>query len=291
MASYASHDRAARPVPPYTTRSSGRSATSGSRLFISIRIAASCGHDRHDSSVPRGARISRAVIVHLRRRSRCGASIVRRAGDAAERLRGSQPWPRRVIEPPHRYRYGPRRGFRRNFPRRRGRSRVADPHPDRRRRACPAGGARRSARPRGEPGTGGRGRRRGPGHRARRCQPSGRRARRREHAGRRRPARGARDHPGLPHHARDRAVRVRGSPHRARDAPCGRRRLPRQGHRRTGPPGFDRQGGRRRREPVRRADRRHRARALVAAAPRGDRIPASSRRSEARSTGSSPGAA
>jgi hypothetical protein len=29
------------PVPPYTTRSSGRSATSGSRLFISIRRAAS----------------------------------------------------------------------------------------------------------------------------------------------------------------------------------------------------------------------------------------------------------
>ena len=29
------------PVPPYTTRSSGRSATSGSRLFISIRSAAS----------------------------------------------------------------------------------------------------------------------------------------------------------------------------------------------------------------------------------------------------------
>ena len=33
--------RAAFPVPPYTTKSSGRSATSGSRLFISIRRAAS----------------------------------------------------------------------------------------------------------------------------------------------------------------------------------------------------------------------------------------------------------
>src|SRR5260370_7740077 len=56
MASNASHDRAARPVPPYTTRSSGRSATSGSRLFISIRIAASCGQPRQLISVPRGAR-------------------------------------------------------------------------------------------------------------------------------------------------------------------------------------------------------------------------------------------
>src|SRR2546427_7163082 len=33
--------RTAFPVPPYTTRSWGRSATSGSRLFMSIRSAAS----------------------------------------------------------------------------------------------------------------------------------------------------------------------------------------------------------------------------------------------------------
>jgi hypothetical protein len=58
----ASQDLAARPVPPYTTRSSGRSATSGSRLFMSMRIAASCGHDRHESFVPLGARTSRASI-------------------------------------------------------------------------------------------------------------------------------------------------------------------------------------------------------------------------------------
>ena len=38
----------------------GRSATSGSRLFISIRSAASCGQPRQESSVPRGARTSRA---------------------------------------------------------------------------------------------------------------------------------------------------------------------------------------------------------------------------------------
>ena len=36
-----SQSRAARPMPPYTTSSSGRSATSGSRLFISIRSGAS----------------------------------------------------------------------------------------------------------------------------------------------------------------------------------------------------------------------------------------------------------
>jgi hypothetical protein len=44
MPSNAAQLRAALPVPPYTTRSSGRSATSGSRLFMSIRNAASCGH-------------------------------------------------------------------------------------------------------------------------------------------------------------------------------------------------------------------------------------------------------
>src|SRR4029079_3316733 len=60
MPSNAAQLRAALPVPPYTTRSSGRSATSGSRLFWSIRKAASCGHPRHDSSEPRGARTGRA---------------------------------------------------------------------------------------------------------------------------------------------------------------------------------------------------------------------------------------
>src|ERR1700686_4563318 len=56
MASKAFHDRAAFPVPPYTTRSSGFSATSGSRLFSSIRSAASCCQPLHEISVPRGAR-------------------------------------------------------------------------------------------------------------------------------------------------------------------------------------------------------------------------------------------
>ena len=47
IASNASQLRAAWPVPPYTTRSSGRSATSGSRLLCSMRYAASCGQPRH----------------------------------------------------------------------------------------------------------------------------------------------------------------------------------------------------------------------------------------------------
>ena len=51
------------PVPPYTTRSSGRSATSGSRLFISIRSAASCGQPRQESSAPRGACTARATLT------------------------------------------------------------------------------------------------------------------------------------------------------------------------------------------------------------------------------------
>src|SRR5258705_9821652 len=57
IASKARQFRAALPVPPYTTRSSQRSATSGSRLFISIRSAASCGHPLHEMAVPRGARM------------------------------------------------------------------------------------------------------------------------------------------------------------------------------------------------------------------------------------------
>src|SRR5215467_16045993 len=38
---------------------SGCSATSGSRLFMSMRMAASCGQSRHDKAVPRGARTGR----------------------------------------------------------------------------------------------------------------------------------------------------------------------------------------------------------------------------------------
>src|SRR5450631_286152 len=52
--------RAALPVPPYTTRSSGRSAFSGSRLFISIRSGASVVHDLAVRVVPRAARTGRA---------------------------------------------------------------------------------------------------------------------------------------------------------------------------------------------------------------------------------------
>src|SRR5688572_11099338 len=56
MASKDSQLRAAFPVPPYTTRSSGRSATSGSRLFMSMRRAASCCHPLQEIVLPRGAR-------------------------------------------------------------------------------------------------------------------------------------------------------------------------------------------------------------------------------------------
>src|SRR4051794_6882321 len=83
IASKASHERAARPVPPYTTRSSGRSATSGSRLFISMRNAASVAHDRHVSVVPRGARTGRGPLIaasYVLRRSghRTGPSTLNR---------------------------------------------------------------------------------------------------------------------------------------------------------------------------------------------------------------------
>src|SRR5258706_10085332 len=47
---------------------SGRSATSGSRLFISIRSAASCCHPRQEISVPRGERMTRvsSMVVVMR---------------------------------------------------------------------------------------------------------------------------------------------------------------------------------------------------------------------------------
>src|SRR5579864_865657 len=55
--------RAALPEPPYTTRSSGRSATSGSRLFMSMRSAASCFQPLQRRVAPRGARISAGVRI------------------------------------------------------------------------------------------------------------------------------------------------------------------------------------------------------------------------------------
>src|SRR5687767_13593341 len=48
-------------MPPYTTRSSGRSATSGSRLFMSMRSGASVCQLRAVSVVPRGARTATGV--------------------------------------------------------------------------------------------------------------------------------------------------------------------------------------------------------------------------------------
>src|SRR5712671_6178712 len=52
--SNASKLRAALPRPPYTIRSSGRSATSGSRLFNNILNAASCIQPLQEILVPVG---------------------------------------------------------------------------------------------------------------------------------------------------------------------------------------------------------------------------------------------
>ena len=52
-------------MPPYTTSSSGCSATSGSRLFISMRSGASVSQLFADRTGPRGARITRSLcLVH-----------------------------------------------------------------------------------------------------------------------------------------------------------------------------------------------------------------------------------
>src|SRR5207247_6495249 len=69
-------------APPSTTRSWARAATSGSRLFISMRSAASCGHARHESVDPRGALISRAPM-----RPRLLASLRDDSGPRADRNR------------------------------------------------------------------------------------------------------------------------------------------------------------------------------------------------------------
>src|SRR5512146_3190801 len=63
IASNASQERAACPRPPYTTRSWGRSATSGSRLFWIMRYGASVSHDLQVSFVPRGARTVRGPDI------------------------------------------------------------------------------------------------------------------------------------------------------------------------------------------------------------------------------------
>src|SRR5450759_5149302 len=85
MASKASQERAARPVPPYTARSSGRSATSGSRLFISIRSAASWAQPLQLRSGPRGARTARgpewdvgpvSIAIVASEEDPCGAWVV-----------------------------------------------------------------------------------------------------------------------------------------------------------------------------------------------------------------------
>ncbi len=81
MASKHSHERAARPVPPYTTSESGSSATSGSRLFMRQRSGASVCQLPQLSVLPRGARTGRApaVIAASPRRSPARRATRRRA--------------------------------------------------------------------------------------------------------------------------------------------------------------------------------------------------------------------
>src|SRR5215218_2966067 len=69
IASNASHERAALPEPPYTIKSSGRSATAGSRLFINIRRAASCGQPLQVMAAPRGALTWRLSVFMDRKRA------------------------------------------------------------------------------------------------------------------------------------------------------------------------------------------------------------------------------
>ena len=66
--------RAARPIPPYTTSSAGFSATSGSRLFISMRSGASVIQVRALKVLPRAARMSLGFR---------GASMLILQGDSA----------------------------------------------------------------------------------------------------------------------------------------------------------------------------------------------------------------
>src|SRR5690606_8019562 len=61
--SKSSHDLAALPLPPYTMSSSGFSATSGSRLFISIRLAASWIQPLAVRFPPRGALTVRLPLM------------------------------------------------------------------------------------------------------------------------------------------------------------------------------------------------------------------------------------
>ena len=69
MASKLSQSRAARPMPPYTTSSCGRSATSGCRLFISMRNGASVSQLLALSVVPVGAAMVRDGSLRVMRRS------------------------------------------------------------------------------------------------------------------------------------------------------------------------------------------------------------------------------
>src|ERR1019366_5040534 len=87
IASKASHDLTARPVPPYTTKLSGCSATSGSRLFISMRRAASCGQPLHDLCVPLGARTTRGPAVKIPPAASKRPRAVARLWQARTRLR------------------------------------------------------------------------------------------------------------------------------------------------------------------------------------------------------------
>src|SRR6202048_1918591 len=82
--------RAARPMPPYTTSSAGFSATSGSKLFISMRSGASVIQVRALKVLPRAARMTLGFN---------GASMVTSLGAETPRhfIAGTG-----VIEPGHR---------------------------------------------------------------------------------------------------------------------------------------------------------------------------------------------
>src|SRR5882757_3148201 len=74
-------------MPPYTTSSAGFSATSGSRLFISMRSGASVIHERALKALPRAAR----MILGVR-----GASMGLSLGAESPRHFIARTW---VVEP------------------------------------------------------------------------------------------------------------------------------------------------------------------------------------------------
>src|SRR5687767_283440 len=88
MRSKLSQSRAARPMPPYTTRSCGRSATCGSRLFMIMRSGASVSQLLALISGPRGARMMRAESERFMNTSPPDACVQRVESHAIDELSG-----------------------------------------------------------------------------------------------------------------------------------------------------------------------------------------------------------